>query len=311
MLQYPKRITICEVSTRDGFQSLPFEVETEDKLVLLEKIADAGIREIEVGSFVPGRASGLWQMSRTPEVFMKMKRRQGVVYRALLQTPEGAAQAVESGCKKFKINISGSEKHYGLMTGRTIRDGVEGFREIGRIAVENGVSLLGSISLAFLSPYDGQVPLDRLKMIIQGFLDCGAEEISLNDTAGMATPALVHKYFTAMQSEFPQVGTWAFHPHNTRGMGLANTLAALDAGARKVDSSLAGIGGCSVFKNASGNISTEDLFYLLDGMGIETGVDMEKLIEAGQLVEKLVKNKGCDSYIQKIEKLKRAGEGVE
>lgn len=311
MLQYPEKITVCEVSTRDGFQSLPFEVETEDKIRLLDKIADAGVKEIEVGSFVPGRAGGLWQMSKTPEVFDRMSPREGVVYRALLQTPEGARQAVEHGCRKFKINISGSEKHYELMTGNAIAHGVAGFREIGEVAAAEGVKLLGSISLAFMSPYDGQVPFDRLKMIINGFLEAGAEEISLNDTAGMATPAMVYEYFTAMQAEFPQVETWAFHPHNTRGMGLANTVAALQAGIGKIDASLAGIGGCSVFKNASGNISTEDLIYLLDGMGIETGIHMDKLIEAGQMVEELVKHRGCDSYIQRIEKLKQAGEGVE
>ncbi len=311
MLQYPEKITVCEVSTRDGFQSLPFEVETGDKIRLLDKIAAAGVREIEVGSFVPGRAGGLWQMSKTPEVFDRMARRDGVVYRALLQTPEGARQAVEHGCRKFKINISGSEKHYGLMTGKAIADGVAGFKEIGEVAAQNGVKLLGSISLAFMSPYDGQVPLERLKMIIRGFLDAGAEEISLNDTAGMATPAMVYEYFTSMQAEFPQVKGWAFHPHNTRGMGLANTVAALEAGIGKVDASLAGIGGCSVFKNASGNISTEDLVYMLAGMGIETGIDMEKLIEAGAMVEELVKHRGCDSYIQRIEKMKKAGETVE
>ncbi len=283
----------------------------EDKLQLLEKIADAGIREIEVGSFVPGADENQWRMGSTPEVFRRMKRRPGVVYRALLQTPAGARQAIDSGCGKFKINISGSEKHYWLMTGQSIADGVKGFVEIGKMAADNGVALLGSISLAFLSPYDGQVPLERLSMIIENFLACGAQEISLNDTAGMATPAMVYDYFCQMQQRFPQVKAWAFHPHNTRGMGLANTLAALQAGVAKVDASLAGIGGCSVFKNASGNISTEDLVYLLDGMGIETGVQMPALLEAGQMVEKLVKGHGCDSYLQRLEKIKNSGQQVE
>ena len=152
MLTYPKSITVCEVSTRDGFQSLPFEIGVEDKLQLLEKIADAGIREIEVGSFVPGADENQWRMGSTPEVFRRMKRRPGVVYRALLQTPAGARQAIDSGCGKFKINISGSEKHYWLMTGQSIADGVKGFVEIGKMAADNGVALLGSISLAFLSP---------------------------------------------------------------------------------------------------------------------------------------------------------------
>ena len=311
MLCYPKSITVCEVSTRDGFQSLPFEIETEDKLELLEQIADAGIREIEVGSFVPGASEDQWKMSKTPEVFRRMARRQCVVYRALLQTPEGARQAIDSGCRKFKINISGSEKHYQLMTGKSIAEGVKGFEEIGRLAADNGVALLGSISLAFLSPYDGQVPLERLSMIIESFLNCGAEEISLNDTAGMTTPAMVYEYFEQMRQRFPQVKAWAFHPHNTRGMGLANTLAALQAGIQKVDASLAGIGGCSVFKNASGNISTEDLVYLLDGMGIETGVRMEPLLRAGQTVEKLVGGRNCDSYLQRLEKLKKSGQEIE
>lgn len=312
MLSMPKEITICEVSTRDGFQSLPFEIEVDDKLKLLEMIAESGIREIEVGSIVPGRSASLFQMAKTPEVFRKMRRHEGVVYRALLQTPQGAQEAVDCGCGKFKINISGSQKHYELMTGKTIEEGIKGFREIGRIAADNHVAMLGSISLAFMSPYDGQVSIDTLKKIIKGFVEeCGAAEISLNDTAGMATPVMVREYFVQMMEEFPQIERWAFHPHNTRGMGLANTIAALDAGVCKVDSSLAGIGGCSVFKNASGNIATEDLLYLLDGMGVETGVSMEKVIKAGIFVEELVKGHSCDSYIQRLEKIKKEQKTIE
>lgn len=309
MFNAPEKIRVCEVCTRDGFQSLPYMIGVEEKVRLLDMIVDAGIKEIEVGSFLPDAGHAKNQMANTPDVFDRLNRREGVVYRALLQTPAGAQQAVEHGCNKFKINISGSEKHYNLMTGRSIEDGVKGFGGIGKIAADNGVTLLGSISLAFESPYDGRVPLDRLRMIISNLLEAGVTQISLNDTAGMATPGLVGEYFKAMMAEFPTVETWCFHPHNTRGMGLANTLSAIDAGVKNVDSSLAGTGGCTVFKNASGNISTEDLVYMLNGLGVTTGIDFDKLLLAGEYTKELVPADKWDSYLLRLEQFKRQGDG--
>jgi hydroxymethylglutaryl-CoA lyase len=296
-------ITICEVSTRDGFQTLP-PPSIPDKLKLLELIADCGIRCIEVGSFV-GDNQEFWQMHSTPEVFNKMTRRPDVVYRALLQSPYGMREAVEAGCNHIKLNISGSEEHYYKMTGKSIAQGMEGFREIGSLAAQHHVAILGSISLAFVSPYDGFIPTATIQDIIQRFLDCGATEISLNDTAGLAFPNQVEERFEEMKRVFPQVKSWAFHPHNTRGTALANIVAAISGGATKIDSSLAGIGGCPVFKNASGNISTEDAVYMLNGMGMQTGVDLDKAIVAGEFVEQLVEHKNIDSYLQRLEKIKK------
>ena len=308
-MNYAKQVRICEVSTRDGFQTLP-PIAVADKVKLLDLMADAGIREIEVGSFL-GERSGVDSMRSTPEVFQKMNRRPGVVYRALLQTPAGMREAADAGCPKVKINISGSGTHYRLMTGKSIAEGMEGFREIGAIAARHQMTLLGSISLAFVSPYDGWIPSQDIKEIIRRFIDCGASEISLNDTAGMAFPNQVRERFLEMKAEFPEIRTWAFHAHNTRGTGLANVLAALDAGVDRIDSSLAGIGGCTVFKNASGNIATEDTVYMLNGMGIKTGIDLEKAIKAGEFVESLVDPSKTDSYIQRLEKIKRQGNGIE
>lgn len=302
-MKFINKATLCEVSLRDGFQTLPV-IAVEDKLKLLDLITGAGISEIEVGSFISERAE-VRSMHNTPEVFRRMNRKEGVTYRALLQSPLGAREAAECGCKKIKINISGSVKHYELMTKKTVRQGMEGFKEIGAICAQNGISILGSISLAFLSPYDGLIPSKDIRDIIKNFLDCGATEISLNDTAGMSTPKLVYERFSEMKELFPQVKAWAFHAHNTRGMAAANILAACEAGATKLDSSLAGVGGCTVFKNASGNIATEDMLYMLDGMGVKTGVDMEKTIAAGEFVEELVHHKGIDSYIQRLEKIKK------
>lgn len=308
-MKYQKKITVCEVSTRDGFQTLP-PPSVPDKLKLLDLIADAGLREIEVGSFLGDRPDS-WRMHSTPEVFRKLNRRPGVTYRALLQTSYGMNEAVEAGCPKIKLNISGSENHYRLMTDKTIAEGMEGFKEIGAIADRNKIAILGSISLAFVSPYDGLIPSSTIKDIIKRFLDCGATEISLNDTAGMSAPNQIHDRFKEMMAEFPEVEAWAFHPHNTRGTGQANVLAALESGVTKVDSSLAGIGGCPVFKNASGNISTEDTVYMLNGMGIDTGVDLQKAIQAGEFIETLVDPSKTDSYLLRLEKIKKLGQGIE
>ncbi len=309
MYNVPKKIRVCEVSTRDGMQNLPYMVGVEEKVRLLDMMADAGIKEIEVGSFLPD-TTAFPMMANTPEVFSKMNRREDVVYRALLQTPAGARQAVEYGCRKFKINISASRRHYELMTGLALEEGLKGFTEIGQVAKENNVKLLGSISLAFVSPFDGVITYDTLRTIIDGFLAVGVTEVSLNDTVGMATPVTISEYFRDMMKEYPQVEHWAFHPHNTRGSGLANVVAAMDAGVEYIDASLAGIGGCSVFKNATGNISTEDLVYMLQGMGIDTGIDFDKMVEAGLYVEELAQHQKCDSYILKLEGFKRQGEGA-
>ena len=307
MFNVPKKIRVCEVSTRDGMQNLPWMVGVDEKVRLLDMMVDAGIKEIEVGSFLPD-TTAFPLMANTPEVFAKMHRKEGVVYRALLQTPAGARQAVEYGCNKFKINTSASRKHFELMTNRTLEEGLKGFTEIGQVARENNVKLLGSISLAFASPFGDEITYDTLRTIIDGFLEIGVTQISLNDTAGLATPVMVNTFFKDMMAYYPNVEVWAFHPHNTRGSGLANVVAALDAGVEYIDSSLAGTGGCNVVKGATGNISTEDLVYMLQGMGIDTGIDFDKLIEAGLYVEELAQGNSCDSYILNLEHFKRAAE---
>jgi len=310
-MNYPKKVTVCEVSTRDGFQTLP-PPNTAEKLTILELCAAAGIPEIEVGTFRAKADGDRQDFKNTPEVFRKMRRAPGVTYRALIQTAEDMRLALDSGCTKVKVNISGTEKHYRISSGgSTLEEGMKGFREIGALAAQHNVTMLGSISLAFVSPYDdGMVDGVQLKKIIRTFIDCGATEISLNDTAGMSAPNQIYQRFIEMKESFPEVKVWALHAHNTRGNGLASVLAALMAGVDRIDSSLAGIGGCPVFKSASGNISTEDLLYMLHGMDIETGIDFQKAIIAGQYVGALVPEGKKDSYIQRLEVIKRAGGGV-
>jgi len=309
-MKFPERVIVCEVSPRDGFQTAPDVVSVENKLKLLDMIVDAGIKYIEVGTLKKDDPKA-WKMHNTADVFKALKRREGVEYRALLQDPNGAREAVDCGCPRIKINISASVKHYRDMTGKTIEEGLKEFDEIGTIAANNGIPITGSISLPFISPYDGVISIDFLKQIIKRYISIGADEISLSDAAGMANPRITYERTMDLRAAFPEIKHWILHTHNTRGMALANVVAGLSAGISKLDGALAGIGGCPFFKKASGNISTEDLLFMLDSMGIETGVDFEKAMAAGRFVEELVNGSGIDSYQQRLDKIKREQGGIE
>ncbi|MDR1510816.1 MAG: hydroxymethylglutaryl-CoA lyase [Synergistaceae bacterium] len=296
---YPEKVTICEDVTRDGFQSAGRVIEVEDKLRLLDMIADAGIKNIEVGAF--SSYESMKKMRNTPEVFKKLNKREYVTYRALVFDPEGACEAADCGCEKIKINISASDAHHKSGTGMTTDDAMLNFVAISEIAKAAGMQMAGSISLPFRSPFEeeGLVPLERLCKIIRSFIDIGIEEISLSDAAGLGNPKLVYSRFTELKKIFPDV-SWMLHMHNTYGMGLAGIDAALRAGVTKYDSSLAGLGGCPYIDGATGNVATEDMVFMLEGMGIGTGVNFDLIIKAGREAERLVDGKGCDSVIQRI-----------
>lgn len=176
------------------------------------------------------------------------------------------------------------------------------FAESGKIAEENGMGFAGSISLPFASQWEGVIPYEQIKEIVKAFIDAGATQISLSDSAGLGDPQLVYERTMALRDDFPEMD-WMLHMHNTRGMGLANVVAAMEAGIDKIDTSLAGLGGCPYIKGATGNISTEDVLFMLDSMGIETGMDFEKIMEAGEKIIRLTKGVGTDSYQQRIRAL--------
>lgn len=274
-------------------------VEVDDKLRILDMIMDMGASCIEVGAFSPYESMKL--MRNTGEVFKRMKRRDGVQYRALVFAPDGAREAADCGCGKIKINISASDQHHQSGTGMSTAEALKNFADIGKVAEANGLEMAGSISLPFRSPFPGEglIPMDRLTGIIRSFMDIGIREISLSDAAGLGDPAIIYERFTEVARLFPEV-SWMLHMHNTFGLGLAGVTAALAAGVTKFDSSLAGLGGCPYIKNATGNVATEDLVFMLDSMGIETGIDLDKCVAAGREVEKIVNGRGCDSYIQRI-----------
>ena len=197
-MKLPKKVIICEDVTRDGFQSAPVDVSAEDKVQIIDMAADAGVSCFEVGAFTPNSES-MKKMWNTKDVFRLLKQREGVSYRALIFDEDGVKEAYEAGCPKVKINISASDAHHKGGAGMTTREAMKQFSKIGNFASDHGIAMCGSISLPFISPFEGEgvIPMDRLEDIIRGFMDIGIREISLSDAAGLGDPAGIFRQLGA------------------------------------------------------------------------------------------------------------------
>ena len=298
--KFPEKVTICEVVTRDGFQTAPEIYPVEEKVRIIEEVVDAGCRCVEVGAF--STYETMYKMKDTDKVFEQLHMKEGVEYRGLVYLPDDVRRAAACGCRKIKLNVSASNAHNQAGAGRSPLESMRTFAESGKIAEENGMGFAGSISLPFASQWEGVIPYEQIKEIVKAFIDAGATQISLSDSAGLGDPQLVYERTMALRDDFPEMD-WMLHMHNTRGMGLANVVAAMEAGIDKIDTSLAGLGGCPYIKGATGNISTEDVLFMLDSMGIETGMDFEKIMEAGEKIIRLTKGVGTDSSPQGIRAL--------
>lgn len=293
-------VTLCEVGPRDGLQNEKIMLTAKQKAGLVEKMVDAGFRVIEVGSFVSPKA--VPQMADTDEVFRLIQRKDGVEYRALIANLKGVERAAACGCSKVKLNVSASRAHNLANLNCTPAESVAGFAEIVKLAQDREIAISGSISMAFGSPWDREIPYENVKHIIQAYLDVGIREISLSDASGMAYPSQVSEICGKVKDEFPQASWW-LHFHNTRGLGIANILAGLDAGFDQFDTAFAGAGGCPYVPGAAGNVSTEDVVHMCSEMGIETGIDLDQVLENGRLVAGYLGHP-ADSYLLKAGKSK-------
>ena len=299
---FPEKVTLCEVVTRDGFQTAPEIYPVEEKVRIIEEVVNAGCKCVEVGAF--STYETMYKMKDTDKVFEKLHKKDGVEYRGLVYLPDDVRRAAACGCQKIKLNVSASMEHNKAGAGRSPLESMKTFAESGQIARDNNMGFAGSISLPFASQWEGVIPYESIKEIVKAFADAGATQVSLSDSAGLGTPKMVYERTIALRNDFPEMD-WMLHMHNTRGMGLANVAAAMEAGIDKIDTSLAGLGGCPYIKGATGNISTEDVLFMLDSMGIETGMDFEKIMEAGEKIIKLVNGIGTDSYQQRIRALQK------
>ncbi len=281
----PKKVLVGEVGPRDGLQIERDFIPTATKIELIDGLIDAGVPEIEYASFVSPRA--VPQMADAAEVLAGLDRSRGAHLVALVPNAKGAERAVEAGVDELRVFVSASESHNRKNVNRSVEESLRGFAEVVAIAEAGGRPVSGAIATSFGCPFEGDVPVEQVGRIARRFLELGFVGVGLGDTTGMATPPLVSERCRHLQAEVPDLPI-TLHFHNTRGIGLANVMAGLDEGVDRYESSFAGLGGCPFAPGATGNICTEDLVFLLHEMGIETGIDLEKLCAVARRVEEVV-----------------------
>lgn len=281
----PAEVFVREVGPRDGLQAEDGWVETEDKVRLINRLSRCGFQRIEATSFVHPKA--IPQLRDAEQIMAGLDRVPWVRYECIVPNAKGAERAVRAGVDKIGLFISATETHNQSNVRMSIADSLHQIRGVVDVATEAGVSLKGSVSVAFGCPYEGEVLIDQVFRVIRGYYELGIREILLGDTTGMGNPVQVGRMVRAIQREFPDVAL-TLHFHDTRGTGLANVLAGLEAGVQQYDSSVGGLGGCPYAPGATGNIATEDLVYMLEEMGVRTGIDIDRLLECARFARELV-----------------------
>lgn len=281
----PARIELVEVSPRDGLQNEATIVATADKLAIIDAALEAGVRRMEVASFVNPKK--VPQMADGAEVMANLPKRDDAVFIALALNVRGFERAVEAGAKEVNFVLSASEAFAGRNSGSSVAGLAETLGEVVRAAEPAGVRVSATISTAFGCPFEGEVAEDGVVDLVRKAADAGAFEIALADTIGVADPGKVHRLFSAAAAAAPGVQRRA-HFHNTRNTAVANAYAAWQAGVAVIDGSLAGIGGCPFAPGAAGNVASEDIVYMFERMGVSTGVDLDRAIAAAGLIGRIL-----------------------
>jgi len=281
----PPEVSIYEVSPRDGLQNESAQVPTHAKVRLIEALVDAGLRRVEVTSFV----SAKWvpQMSDADQVAQMIERRPGVTYSALCPNGRGLERALAARMDEVAVFVSASETHNRKNVNKTVAATLKAFEEVIGPARAEGLSVRAYVSTVWGCPYEGEVAPEAALAIARELLDRGCYQVSLGDTIGVGTPVQTQRILDVFLREVAPERL-ALHLHDTRGTALANVLVGLEMGITSFDASVGGLGGCPYAPGAAGNLATEDLVYTLSGMGIGTGVDLEALWEAGQVAEAVV-----------------------
>jgi hydroxymethylglutaryl-CoA lyase len=275
----PKRVKIVEVGPRDGLQNEKAHISTTAKIRYIDLLSESGLAVIEATSFVSPKA--IPQLADAEEVFRSIRKRDGVTYLVLVPNERGLDRALAAGARAVAVFTAASETFTKRNINMTIEESLSVFRGVVRRAREHGLWVRGYISTCFGCPYEGKVAVESVVRVAEELASMGADEISIGDTIGVATPNQVVDLSAALEAHLP-VERLAMHFHDTRGTALANIVAALQMQIATFDSSSGGLGGCPYAPGASGNVATEDVLYLLHGMGIETGVDLDKVRSASR-----------------------------
>ncbi|MDG1466204.1 MAG: hydroxymethylglutaryl-CoA lyase [Alphaproteobacteria bacterium] len=283
-----KEVRVTEVGPRDGFQSEKTVLKTEDKIDIINNLIEAGFPRIEVSSFVSPKA--IPQLADAEIILSKVNRSTDTILAALVPNARGALRAVDARLDQIVVFLSASESHNKKNVNRSVDESLQGFREIADIAGKNNIPIQGDIATAFGCPFEGNISSKKLANISKEYKQMGFKGVTLGDTTGMATPVVVTDAINAIRDNVPDFDI-TLHFHNTRGVGLANVMTGLNEGITDYESCFGGMGGCPFAPNATGNICSEDLIYLLHEMGIETGIDLDKTIEIAKKVESLVGHK--------------------
>ncbi|MBI4533663.1 MAG: hydroxymethylglutaryl-CoA lyase [Candidatus Melainabacteria bacterium] len=296
MLEHlPPEVTVFEVGPRDGLQNEANFVVTSGKVRLIEVLAEAGLTKIEITSFV----SPKWipQLADGLQVATTVKLPPQVTTSALVPNLKGYELARKAGLRAIALFMSATETHSKKNINKTITQAMVTLKEVAQLARQDGVKVRGYLSVVFGCPYEGQVNADHVAKIVSSLLEIGIDELSLGDTIGAATPLNVIKLVKLLSTTLA-LNKMALHFHDTRGTALANVLAGLDAGVTTFDASVGGMGGCPYAPGAAGNLATEDLVYLLESLGIKTGVDLDKLVTCGQIAQEILGKQLPGKYLQ-------------
>ncbi len=284
-MSLPQRVRLVEVGPRDGLQNESRPVSVVDKLQLVQDLADAGVSYIEAGSFV----SPKWvpQMAGSAELFAGIQPRDGVTYAALAPNLRGFEDALAAGVKEVAVFAAASESFSQRNINCSISESLDRFLPIMEAARLHGISVRGYVSCVLGCPYEGDIAPKQVAAVANELFAMGCYEVSLGDTIGTGTPGATRTLFDVVAGQIPR-GKLAGHFHDTYGQALANIYASLLEGIHVFDSSVAGLGGCPYAKGATGNVASEDVVYLLHGLGIETGIDLDKLITAGRRISDIL-----------------------
>jgi hydroxymethylglutaryl-CoA lyase len=285
MSAWPQRVDVREVGPRDGLQN-EAPVPIDARVRLIDALARTGLRHIEAAAFVSPAA--IPPMAGADDVMAQIDRVPGVVYSALVPNPKGAELAVAAGADEIELVVSASETHNQKNVKRSVADSLVGARDVVEIGHAGGIVVEAIVSTAFGCPYEGDIAPERVSQIAGLLLDAGADRLSFGDTTGMATPRRVADLLDALDRAGIAADRVGLHFHNTRGTALANVVAALERGVTRFDASIGGLGGCPYAPGASGNAVTEDLVHMLHDMNIETGVDLDELLQCAALAQDLV-----------------------
>ncbi|MBI2769418.1 MAG: hydroxymethylglutaryl-CoA lyase [Burkholderiales bacterium] len=287
-MSMPSKVKIVDVGPRDGLQNEKGAVPAEVKIGLVHRLQDAGLKEIEVTSFV----SPKWvpQMADNAEVMAGIQRKPGVRYSVLTPNMKGFEAALPSKPDEIVVFAAASEAFSQRNINCSIAESIERFAPVVAAAKEKGIYVRGAISCAVGCPYEGEVSPERVEMVARLLKDIGVQHIGVADTIGVGTPLKVQRAMEAALRHYA-IDDVSGHYHDTYGQALGNTLASLEMGVWQYDTSSAGLGGCPYAKGATGNVATEDVVYMLQGMGIETGIDLDKLIDAGKYISDFLQRK--------------------